>query len=84
MSLFSVLATGLPLVPVPETTSYVTMSGVASRVPAICGAVWLVLLGVFGHLFGVTLMVPIIINGGLVTILAGFIVLSGVKASYLC
>ena len=79
MSLFAVLATGIPVIPVAENNSFISTSKVASRMAGISGAIVLIICGAFGHIAALVHQIPIVIEGGLITTLAVMIIQRGLR-----
>ena len=78
--MFSVLATGMPVMPVPQTNSVINISGIASRYTGLAGVIWLMIFGCFGKVLAVFFMeIPTAVAGGMYVILALYVVMSGVK-----
>lgn len=79
-SLFAVLATGLPVTPIPQNNSAIYISRIASRYAGISGAVWLLIYGILGKVMAFfVLEIPSAVRGGIFTLVSATVILSGVK-----
>ena len=80
ISLFAVLATGLPVVPVPQTNSVTYITRIASRFSGISAAIWLFILGVFPKVMAFVFSeIPVSVRGGIFTIVSATVILTGFK-----
>lgn len=78
-SIFSSLATSLPLTTFAQNNGVIALTGVASRQAGWACAIWLFLFGVFGKIGGIITSIPDCVFGGMTTFLFANIISSGIK-----
>lgn len=78
-SIFSSLATSLPLTTFAQNNGVISLTAVASRQAGWACAVWLFLLGVLGKVGGLITTIPDCVIGGMTTFLFANVIASGIK-----
>lgn len=78
-SIFSSLATSLPLTTFAQNNGVISLTAVASRQAGWACALWLFLFGIFAKFGGLITSIPDCVFGGMTTFLFANVIASGVK-----
>ncbi|PSC73164.1 Uric acid-xanthine permease [Micractinium conductrix] len=78
-SIFSALATSLPLTTFAQNNGVISLTAVASRQAGWACAIWLFLMGVLAKFGGIITSIPDCVFGGMTTFLFANVIASGVK-----
>ena len=80
VSFFAVVATGLPVEPIPQTNSVNYITRIASRYSGFSAATWLFILGVLPKVMAIIFSeIPIVVRGGIFTLICATVILTGLK-----